>query len=104
MSMPIETTTIIQNDTFSSMIENQAVAKVEREIYLTKNSIILVADLLSNTRPARIYIALKSDKIHKGWLKVQIVRELSLVSSFLSNYFIKPEIEIKVLPRGKNRE
>jgi hypothetical protein len=66
MSAPIETTTTIQNNTFSSTIESQAVAKVERKTCLTKDSVILVADLLSNARPARTYIALKSDKIHKG--------------------------------------
>jgi hypothetical protein len=62
----IKTITIIQNNTFSSTIEGQVVAKIEREIYLTKDSVILVTDLLSNARPARIYIALKSDKIRKG--------------------------------------
>jgi hypothetical protein len=71
---------------------------------LTKDNVILIADLLSNTRPACTYITLKSNKIRKGWLKVQIVRELSLVNSFLSNYFIKPKVKIKVLPRGENRE
>jgi hypothetical protein len=66
MSVFIKTTTTIQNDTFSFTIESQMVAKIEREIYLTKDNVILVADLLSNTRPARTYIALKSNKICKG--------------------------------------
>jgi hypothetical protein len=104
INAPIETTIIIQNNTFSSTIEGQAVTKIKREIYLTKDSVILVADLLSNTRPARTYIALKSNKIYKGWLKAQIVRELSLVSSLLNNYFIKPEIKVKVLPGGEDGE
>jgi hypothetical protein len=104
ISAPIKTIIIIQNNTFSFTIEGQVIAKVEREIYLTKDSIILVADLLSNTRLARIYIALKSNKIRKGWLKAQIVQELNLVSSFLNNYFIKPEIEVEVLPRDENKE
>jgi hypothetical protein len=65
MSAPIETITTIQNNTFNSTIESQAVAKIERETCLTKDSIILIADLLSNARPARTYMALKSDKIYK---------------------------------------
>jgi hypothetical protein len=66
ISAPIKTTTTIQNNMFSSTIEGQAVAKIERKIYLTKDSVILVTNLLSNTRPARTYIALKSNKIRKG--------------------------------------
>jgi hypothetical protein len=104
ISMPIETITIIQNNTFSFIIKGQAVAKVKKKIYLTKNNIILIADLLSNARLARTYIALKSNKIYKGWLKTQIVRELNLVNSFLNNYFIKPKIKVKALPKNKDKE
>jgi hypothetical protein len=104
MSAPIETTTAIQNDTFSSTIEGQAVAKVEGETCLTKDGVILVADLLSNARPARTYMALKSDEIRKGWLKAQIVRELNLVGGLLSDYFIEPEVEVEALPGGEDGE
>jgi hypothetical protein len=65
ISALIETITTTRDDTFSFMIESQAVAKIEREICLTKDSVILAADLLANTRPARIYIALKSDEIRR---------------------------------------
>jgi hypothetical protein len=78
--------------------------KIKKKIYLTKGSVILAADLLANTRLARTYIALKSNKIRKSWLKVQIVRELGLVSSLLSDYFIEPEAKVKALHKGENRE
>jgi hypothetical protein len=66
ISALIEIITTTRDNIFSSMIESQVVAKVEREIYLTKDSVILTADLLANARPARIYIALKSNKIRRG--------------------------------------
>jgi hypothetical protein len=66
ISAPIKTTTTTRDDTFSFMIEGQVVAKIERKICLTKDSVILAADLLANTRPARIYIALKSNEIRRG--------------------------------------
>jgi hypothetical protein len=104
ISALIETITATRDDTFSSIIEGQAVAKIERKICLTKDSVILAADLLANARPARIYMALKSNKIRRGWLKVQIVRELGLVSSLLSDYFIEPKAEVKALHGGGDRE
>jgi hypothetical protein len=70
ISAPIKIIITTQDNIFSFIIKSQAVAKTKKNIYLTKDSIILVADLLANTRPARTYIALKSDKIYKGWLKV----------------------------------
>jgi hypothetical protein len=66
MSALIETTTTTRDNMFSSIIKGQAVAKIEREICLTKDSVILAADLLANTRPARTYIALKSNEIRRG--------------------------------------
>jgi hypothetical protein len=70
MSALIKTITTTRDNMFSFMIKGQAVTKVEKETYLTKNNVILVADLLTNTRLARIYIALKSNKIRRGWLKI----------------------------------
>ena len=66
ISALIETITTTRDDTFSSIIKSQAVAKIEKEIYLTKDNIILAADLLANTRLARTYIALKSNEIRRG--------------------------------------
>jgi hypothetical protein len=62
----IEIIIATRDNMFSFMIESQAIAKIEREICLTKDSVILAADLLANARPARIYIVLKSNKIHRG--------------------------------------
>jgi hypothetical protein len=66
ISVLIETTITTQDNIFSFTIENQIITKIKKETYLTKDNIILVADLLANTRLARIYIALKSNKIRRG--------------------------------------
>jgi hypothetical protein len=62
----IKTITTTRDDIFSFTIESQVVAKIEKEICLTKDSVILAADLLANARLACIYIVLKSNKIRKG--------------------------------------
>jgi hypothetical protein len=84
ISAPIKTITTTRDDMFSFMIESQVITKVKKEICLTKDSVILAADLLANTRLARIYIALKSNKIRRGWLKVQIIRELGVTNAHVT--------------------